>query len=285
MKPPFTLLNVKRILIMLLQNESHAGRSIKNTLVQMRYVPIAFVFLACNDGPGKVDQRRISTELLDTIVSVPGKIVATPALFESAFVTGTTQTVNKNIFQLYGITIGRIKINSGYIIACDPMHIDEYGIPFTQLFPTGEFPLQLSITKLGNQESIAFVRINFSAEPVQKWEFALQKGQKPMPIGGEEMPGYSVDAGVGIFIDKDASKVFDKKTARNMDTKLFKEMENHYHIKWKYAMHNFGSHNLAAFSTGFGDGYYATYIGFDANGKPCRLLTDFGLFDWKQTRN
>jgi hypothetical protein len=249
------------------------------------YFLFAFAFFACQNGPGKIDPRKISTEVLDTIKAVPGRIVATPVLFEFAFVKGTTQIVNKKIFQLYGITIGKIKINSGYIIACDPMHIDEYGIPFTQLFPTGEFPVQLSITKLENQESIAFVRINFSDEPVQKWEFALQATQKPMPIGGEEMPGYSVDAGVGVFIDKDANKVFDKKTAENTDRELFKEMEKHYHSKWKYAMYNFGDNNLAAFSTGFGDGYYASYIGFDATGKPCRLLTDFGLFDWKQIRN
>ncbi|RYY20264.1 MAG: DUF4241 domain-containing protein [Chitinophagaceae bacterium] len=162
--------------------------------------------------------------------------------------------------------------------------MDEYGIPFTQVFPTGEFPMQLSITRFKNQESIAFARIMFSDKPVQKWEFALQESQKPIPIGGEEMHGYSVDAGVGIFMDYEASKVFDKKAAENMDGVVFKELEKHYHNKWKYTMYNFNNHNLAAFTTGLGDGYYATYIGFDANGVPCRLITDFGLFDWKQNQ-
>ncbi len=67
-----------------------------------------------------------------------------------------------------------------------------------------------------------------------------------------------------------------------MDTELYKEMDKHYHKNWRYTMYNFGQHNLAAFTTGFGDGRYATYIGFDANGKPCRLLSDFGLFDWRK---
>ncbi|HTE28441.1 DUF4241 domain-containing protein [Flavitalea sp.] len=251
----------------------------------MKYILIAFIFLACDNHPGEIDSRKISTELLDTIKSSPGKIIATPILFETAFINGSTQLVNKNVFSFYGITIGKIKINSGYVIACDPMHIDEYGIPFTQVFPAGEFAMQLAITKFKNQESIAFARIKFSDEPVQKWEFALLKGQKPMPIGGEDMPGYSVDAGVGLFIDKEASKVFDRKTAENTDREVFKEMEKHYHNNWKYTMYNFGNHNLAAFSTGLGDGYFGTYIGFDANGNPCRLLTDFGLFDWKQNKN
>lgn len=251
----------------------------------MKYILIVFVFLSCNNNPGKIDSRKISTEVLDTIKSSPGRTVATPALFETAFIIGTTQLVNRNVFSFYGITIGKIKINSGYIIACDPMHIDEYGIPFTQVFPTGEYDMQLAIAKFKDQESVAFARISFSDEPVQKWEFALREGEKPMPIGGEDMPGFSVDAGVGVYIDKEANKVFDRKKAENMDAEVFKEMEKHYHNKWKYTMYNFGNYNLAAFSTGFGDGYFGTYIGFDAAGNPCRLLTDFNLFDWKQNKN
>jgi|GEM_PF-1178656 len=32
--------------------------------------------------------------------------------------------------------------------------------------------------------------------------------------------------------------------------------------------------------TTYGDGCYATYIGFDKEGHPCQLLTDFGLVAW-----
>ncbi len=34
---------------------------------------------------------------------------------------------------------------------------------------------------------------------------------------------------------------------------------------------------LATFTTGYGDGCYATYIGFDKEGHACQLLTDFEL--------
>lgn len=248
----------------------------------MKYILIAFVFFACNNISKRDDSLKIATEALDTIKSVPGRIVATPVLFETAFIKGTTQEVNSKILTLYGVTIGKIKIAGGHIIACDPLHIDEYGIPFTQVFPTGEFPVQLSIVKSGKEEITAFARINFSDEPVEKWEFALQEGQQPIPVGGKEMHGYGVDGGVAIFIDEAASKALDKKTVDNMDGAVLKEMEKHYHNTWKYIMYNFDQHNLAAFTTGIGDGHYATYIGFDAKGKPCRLVTDFGLFDWRR---
>ncbi|MFC3355486.1 DUF4241 domain-containing protein [Sphingobacterium zeae] len=33
--------------------------------------------------------------------------------------------------------------------------------------------------------------------------------------------------------------------------------------------------------TGFGDGFYATYIGRDSAGKICQLLTDFDIVLWR----
>jgi hypothetical protein len=87
-------------------------------------------------------------------------------------------------------------------------------------------------------------------------------------------------------MDAEAIKALDQGQLTQIEEGVYKdirkEMENHYHYDWKYTMFNFRQHNLAAFSTGVGDGRYASYIGFDAKGKPCRLVTDFALFDWKR---
>ena len=45
-------------------------------------------------------------------------------------------------------------------------------------------------------------------------------------------------------------------------------------------VHAFGRHNLAIFSTGYGDGCYSTFIGFNKQGKVCQLLIDFGIINW-----
>lgn len=37
-------------------------------------------------------------------------------------------------------------------------------------------------------------------------------------------------------------------------------------------------------ATGWGDGRYASYIGWDSSGRPCQLLTDFEMFDWMDER-
>ena len=36
-----------------------------------------------------------------------------------------------------------------------------------------------------------------------------------------------------------------------------------------------GRNDFAAFSSGYGDGAYPSYFGFDEDGKPCVLVTDF----------
>jgi len=103
----------------------------------MKYIIIAFLFVACNNINRFNSIPPISTEPLDTVQSTAGGIAATPILFETAFVKGTEQKKNNSIANLYGVTIGTLKVSSGRIIACDPMHIDEYGKPFTQVFLIG----------------------------------------------------------------------------------------------------------------------------------------------------
>lgn len=247
----------------------------------MKYILIAFAFISCQGIIPKAKELSIANEVLDTIQSVPAKVVATPMIFETAFIKGTKEKGKNSTIELYGITIGNLKVTSGRIIACDPLHVEEYGIPYTYVFPIGEFPVQLAIAKVEDVEMTAFSRIFFSEEPVVKWEMALQQGQAPLPLGGEKIHGYGVDGGMGVLMDEDASKVIDKDGLMNDDAPLYTEMDKHYHDTWKYAMYNVGQYNVAAFTTGFGDGRYASYIGFDANGKPCRLLTDFGLFVWR----
>jgi hypothetical protein len=249
----------------------------------MKYIFIACTlcaFHACSFSDHRGDVK-VSNERLDTIQSRPATLDAKPLLFEAAFIRGTTHKVKDATMDLYGVNIGKLKISSGAVVACDPGHIDEYGIPFTQTFPNGEFPVQLAIGKVENEETIAFARILFSDAPVEKWEFALQKGQAPIPVGGKKMHGYSTDLGLGIFVDYAASKALDQSNMTSLDADIYKTLDKHYHNDWRYSMYNFGTHNLAIFSSGLGDGYYATYIGFDASGKPCRLLTDFNIIDWK----
>jgi Protein of unknown function (DUF4241) len=37
--------------------------------------------------------------------------------------------------------------------------------------------------------------------------------------------------------------------------------------------------NVVAFSSGFGDGAYPSFVGLDRDGRPAVVLTDFGVLD------
>ena len=197
------------------------------------------------------------------------EVEAVPAIFETAFFTDA-------------VDIGEISIETGKIVACDPIEM-RGAKPFLQTFPVGNFPVQLAIVKVNGDERVAFSRICFSDKPVVRWEFAVDSGVRQLPVGGDTLYGYGVDGGLGIFIDAQANDAFSE--LRKLDDNLWNavftgEVGRHDHITWQYTLFEFQRHNLACFSTGVGDGFYGTYVGYDKEGRVCRLLTDFGLVRW-----
>ncbi len=241
---------------------------------------VAISLLACNSN-AKKKSIVYSTERLDTIRTASFKNYAAPMLFEAAFLNGTQVTANKLTANLFGFSMGKLIVSSGKIIACDPALMEEYGIPFTQTFPIGQFPVELAVAKVGAEETIAFARVNFSSEAVVKWEVALLPNQKAVPVYGTASHGFVVDAGLATFLDNDAKPALDQDKVTSLDGAVYQTMAPHNHYGWRYTLYPFGKFNMAVYSAGFGDGRYTPYIGFDAAGKPCRLLVDFGIFSWQ----
>jgi Protein of unknown function (DUF4241) len=247
------------------------------------FAPALIFLFSCTDPDKDPAVIKRSAEPLDTIKTTPAPILVRPAAFEAAFINGSRFTTGNVVFITFGIEIGKIRIKSGKLITCDPLHIDEYGVPFTfSNFPTGEFPVQLAIAKLDKEETVAYARILFSNEPVVRWEMALQEGQRPVPFGQDDIQGFSTDTWSGIYIDTATYQAMDRSLLLGENGVVYKEMDRNRRNHFRYAMYNFGEHNFAIFSTGYRDGYYASYIGYDAKGNVCRLLSDFDLFDWRK---
>ena len=207
-----------------------------------------------------------------------------PEILESAFVDGTRVKQYEYELRFSLLEMGKIKIPSGYVIACDPIVM--YGRDeFTQKFPIGQFPVQLSIVKINNaNERVAYSRIKFSDNDVVRWEFALCPGQDALPINGGKSYCFSVDAGLAVFIDKEAKDVFNKKEHSEWEKVFIDKRLDNQQLYREYYMHEFDGFNMAAFETGVGDGCYSTYIGYDAQGLPCRLLADFAFVIWLEEK-
>jgi len=238
-----------------------------------------------SDSELKAHQRQPPPRVMDSfhIAYVRAyKPQALPTLFETAFFNFATLKQDTMSFVFVAIDIGEINCETGKLIACDPIGMRD-ARPFVQQFPVGHFPVQLSVAAFDGQERVAFSRIYFSDQPVVKWEFALDSGQRKVSIFSDTLYSYGVDGGMGIFIDEKANQAFT--ALEKGDNYLFErafadEMNKHDHLSWQYGNYHFQEHNVVSFTTGFGDGHYGTYVGYDKDGRICRLLTDFGLFDW-----
>lgn len=255
----------------------------------MKYLYILFILTSCTDKSGtnlrisgKLDDQVIH-EQLDTLKIRPYRVKSEPAIFETAFFTGATAAIEDTIkVQFYTLNIGKLKVETGELVACDPVILHD-SEPFIHQFPIGQYPVHLAIAKTLNDQRVAFARVYFSSNPVSKWEFALLKGQENTSIFSDSIYGYGVDAGLGLFLDKAAAKAFND--LYDKDPGLFEkifldEMDKFDPHNHSCLLYDFNRHNLAAFSTGYGDGFYATYVGYDKQGNICRLLTDFGVVEW-----
>jgi len=223
---------------------------------------------------------------LDTIQKTEGLQIVSefkgstfPLIFEAAFFDSTETISFGNNLKFSTEEIGKIKIETGKIIVGDPITMSD-AEPYKQVFPIGNFPVELAYSCCSNGKSVAYSRIKFSNQEVMKWTFALFPDQAEINLIDTTFYCFGVDAGMAIFIDE---KVNMELTKRNAEWYLlFNKMEQ---VNYTGFIHSFENRNLAMFSTGYGDGCYGVYIGLDKDNKICRLLVDFAIVNWWDSKS
>lgn len=201
-----------------------------------------------------------------------------PAFLESAFNKDFTHIdFEKKPVKLYMHNMGNLHVTDGKIIVCDPfLYNDE--MPFEATFPIGKFPVQLAVATIRTDERVAFARINFNEETLPvSWQLAVKPGQDVTTLKKGQIFGFPVDAGTASFMDASAGKAFEKHCEDEDIDEMSEEMEKTYKHTWSWLMADLQGHTIAMFSSGWGDGFYPTFIGLDEEGKICRLVIDFGV--------
>lgn len=174
-------------------------------------------------------------------------------------------------------SLGKLNLPTGRIIAVDPF-IFSNEKPFTETVKPGFYEVYVSIAKFNGDERIAYASIIFNMDEVKRWELAITKDQDTSKLLDDEIYGYGVDSGTGCFFDEKTSESFLNKMNKNEDyfQTLIDNMESSYvdtrsfmNIEIKDKM------NLIAFSSGLGDGVYASYFGKNDKEEVCCLVTDF----------
>lgn len=181
---------------------------------------------------------------------------------------------------------GDLHLSSGDLIACDPL-ITNDKTPFLTKFPKGDFPVLIHKEKDSN--CIAYVEITFSDKKIKNWELALCEDQKLKDLKDGEIFGFPGKSGMGCIMDIKTQECLNQLETRLYHRKgaefmgIYEEFFHPYFIDLSGATNQFSiikpdenqPENMIGFETGYGEGFYGTYVAFDAENKPVKIISEF----------
>jgi hypothetical protein len=214
--------------------------------------------------------------------SQPKLELLTHPIFNEAFTDGFAVSLNGASYKFRSQLIGEIRLTSGKLIACDAFVTGE--APFSKSVPVGSFPLYVAIAGIGEDERIGFAKIVFAPGQIESWELATTEGQDASTLKKGEIFGYGVDSGTGAFMDVEALRAYEaqrKLGGEKFDQRLFDELDKTYRHTRSWYLLQTDKGTVAMFSSGYGDGVYPTYRGYDGAGKLVAVITDFGVVPWE----
>jgi hypothetical protein len=207
--------------------------------------------------------------------------------FQKAFRDGERfRTSFLGEFRVERREIGQLVVSTGRLVACDPLVFPETR-PFRQRVAAGRYPVVLSIAHIAPadgegviDERVACAMLCLSRRVPRRWRMAVQTGQPLRALKRDEFYGYPVDSGTGCFMDLEAARVLDKRMSDDSDyfeqlIAAAKPVYVHTRDWADFPLEAERGLNVVFFSSGFGDGTYPSYWGYDGAGRLACLLTDF----------
>lgn len=215
-----------------------------------------------------------------------------PDVLTGAFTAGFVgEAMEEQRFPVRVVRIGEVRIASGRVIVADPFLMSPRDQPLTVTVPPGRYPVDLAVADTGDGgHRVALARLLISDEAPVRWSLAVTADQDPRTLKGDEIFGYPVDAGTGAFVDAAvpawlaARYPFDDVAAYEGLTdgwRLHGEARGpELGIPYGFALvEEFEAGGVAMFSSGWGDGHYASWIGYAADDRPVAIVTDFAVID------
>lgn len=224
-----------------------------------------------------------------------------------------TSEVTFSIYEL-----GMLNLTSGHIVACDPSLEEAFRCPFIQSVEPGQYPVVISVAykEISGYANIACAMIRFCEEKAIRWELAQirvpgssERGEVHGVDSGKscfmdvdaaevllELMSYSSSEKADIdsaWLTGDARQIDEairvaadhsrNRFQQEFDERLNAEMDSNVTYPPGQAWANIHvsnntEANIIAFSSGYGDGAYASYWGYGAAGNLVSLVTDFALF-------
>ena len=193
------------------------------------------------------------------------------------------------------LTIGKVDCPTGKIVVADPLAYlpsNKYSPVLNIKVPVGEYPVEISICRsneVGVRMCTARLKIKKTAAILYKLANPTEESAAFIGKDGV-LSGFPVDAGMISICDEQVAKEYknfikewykDNPNGNHYDdyfAKLFKESDEKFpqyqreggdFIEWK----NPNTKNkLVMVASGFGDGFYQSYWGYDLNNDICELI-------------
>lgn len=192
--------------------------------------------------------------------------------------------------------VGDLILTSGKLLAWDLLMIPDDRYFVKKSLKPGRYPVVISVADFqpAGDTRIACATVLVGNGPTVSWELAAINN--PDTETTEDINYYGVDSGTGSFMDVDSAKilaplVWEQSGSDGQDKfeefcdKVLAEMEKHSLGKYggaRWANMKVSAStetNVVTFSSGWGDGGYASFWGYDALGDLTCLVTDFALFN------
>ncbi|WP_197714294.1 DUF4241 domain-containing protein [Sutterella megalosphaeroides] len=193
------------------------------------------------------------------------------------------------------LDIGTVHFPTGTVFACDPLMALEETPPFIQTIPAGTYPVKICVVpskKYGNR--YACVKVAIRTEKPVRYELGMTGHEDlSQDLSEGEFFGFDVDAGMGCIADVRTQAAFKDYWAKRLEedpdidpyNDLFSDLlEENAKAHPKY-QEEYGDWlnwtvpdtdcNLPVFASGWGDGCYPVYFGYDAKGDVCAVYVRF----------
>jgi Protein of unknown function (DUF4241) len=203
------------------------------------------------------------------------------------------ELINKKRDDLTRIEVCKLRVTSGQIVVCDPL-VNPERPALKRTVPPGTYPIEVFVSDYAQDaeyNTVAVAVLRLAPDTVTHLEMATVGDQNLETLDEDEFFGYSVDAGMGCFMDTDAQKLLlhasealDEQLGEDSisyyDDMIEPEMTANGQLSWlEHHPDKNNPLNVAMFQSGHGDGVYPSFWGLNSSGEAVCLITDFQVLE------
>ena len=192
------------------------------------------------------------------------------------------------------LDIGQVHFSTGRVVACDPFIELDAALPFLQTIPAGAYPVKICVAEADSDMRYACAKVEVSDRQSVRYELAMTGTEDlEQEFAEGEFFGFGVDAGMACIVDQATQQAFNRYWQKRLEddtsidpyNDLFSDLLEESYKEHPEYQRDLGDWvnwrvpetdcDLPVFASGWGDGYYPVYFGYDAMNQVCGIYVHF----------